>query len=612
MAEQSGQVRVHTAVLNILFKTLKTIGSKGGDFVNYLSSSSEQFLPPISDEIVLLPADELARRIRSRELSSEQVVRAFINRARLVQIYLNAIIDERYDMAIKEAQAIDEFLKETDLTEDELAKQKPLLGLPFTAKDSISITGMKWTAGCLRRKDVVATEDAPVVKNFRKAGAIPIALTNVPELLLWFASSNKLYGTTNNPFDLTRTPGGSSGGEAALVASSGSPLSICTDIGGSIRMPAFYCGLFGHKPTQKVITWKGTYPEINDGNEELFTFGPITRYVDDIIPMLRIMAGENFNMFHDIERPVELKKLRIFYADEVDNEMATQVEPYISKSIREAAEHFGHKYGCPVERAQFKHLKDVSLWYVLLFSNNQEVSSLITENTYKINPFLELAKSAIGQSNYSPSALTVAAAQTATQATCSPDSAPQMYEKARESLKLARQEFNALLGDDGVFLYVTLPRTSPTHYAALFEFPNVSCPMVMNYLNVPVTQVPTGTHDGLPYGIQVASAPHQDRLTIAVAKELESLYGGWINPCQVKLSSSAAGSRRGSSARASRSGSRCGEPLVGATSVNSAVTINNNNFNNNNNNTSPAEYLDALSSDSSQKPKQPAPQVATF
>lgn len=522
-------------MFNIVFKALKTFNETGGSLANYLSGSSQRCLPPITDEILLLPTHEIAARIRRRELSSEEIVRTFINRARLVQIYLNAIIDERYDDAIEEAKAIDKFLRTTELSIEELEQQKPFLGLPFTTKDSIQVAGMRWSSGCYRRKDIVSHEDAPVIKNYRKAGAIPIALTNVPELLLWFASSNKLYGTTNNPFDLSRTPGGSSGGEAALVSACGTPLSICSDIGGSIRMPAFNCGLFGHKPTHEVIDYRGTFPVVTEGLEKLFSFGPITRHVDDIIPALRVMAGDNFKLFNRIDEPVDLKRIRVFYIDDVGNDMSTRVEPYISESIRQAAFHLEQKYGCLVERAQFKYFKHVSMWFTLLFSNNQEVSSLITENTYKINPFFELCKSVIGQSDFSPSALTVAAAQSTTQATCSPDQQPKLYERAKETLLKAQQEFKALLGDDGILLYVTLPRTAPTHYASLFEFTNVCCPMVMNYLNAPVTQVPTGLHEGLPFGFQVAASAHNDRLTIAVAKELELLFGGWIKPCDVVI-----------------------------------------------------------------------------
>lgn len=527
---------LHTGpMLGLLFKAMRQLGDTGGDVSNFLSGTSRRCLPPITDDILVLPTHELAAKIRRRELSSEYVVRTFISRCKVVQVYLNAIIDERFEAAIEDAKAIDKFLKSCSLSEDELARQKPFLGLPFTAKDSIQVTGMKWSAGCYRRKDIIATEDAPIIQNYRKAGAIPIALTNVPELLLWFASSNKLYGSTNNPFDLTRTPGGSSGGEAALMSACGTALSICSDIGGSIRMPAFHCGLFGHKPTPKVVNWRGTFPEIFNGLEDLFSFGPMTRYADDIAPALRVLAGDNIKLLRDFDKPVDMKKLRIFYMEDGGNVMVTPLEPYIKEAIRDAASHFEHKYDISVERVELKYIRYVTLWYTVLFANNQEVSTLITENTYKINPFYELCKSAIGQSDFSPSALTVAAAQATTLAACNPDNSPQVYERAYETLELAKQEFNAMLGDNGVFMYATLPRTALTHYGTLFDFTNVCYPLIMNYLGVPATQVPLGTHEGLPYGIQVAAAPHNDRLTISVAKELESAFGGWIKPCNVLL-----------------------------------------------------------------------------
>lgn len=519
---------------SLIFKTLQLLGSQGGSIFESLSRSSERSMPPVTDEILLLPSNVLAEKIRKRQLSSELVVKAFIDRAKLVQGHLNSIIDERFEDAIKDARSIDKFLETTDLTEEQLEEQKPLLGLPFTTKDSIQVTGMKWSSGCLRRKDLISTEDAPIVASYRRAGAIPIALTNVPELLLWFATSNKLYGTTNNPFDVTRTPGGSSGGEAALVSAAGSPLSICSDIGGSIRMPAFYCGLFGYKPTHGLINWHGTFPAVENGLEEIFSFGPISRYVDELKLSLKVAAGDKYNSLR-INEPVNFNKLRIFFLDECDNKLGTPVESYLSKSIRDAAQHFADKYGTKIEKADFRYLKNAPLWYTFLFSQNHQVSSLITEDTYKINPFLELGKSLVGQSEYSPSALTVAAAQEATNATFKPENKPEVRERAQETLKLAREEFKSILGDDGVLFVATLPRTAPTHYGALFEFPNICYPIMFNYLNAPTIQVPMGTNNGLPYGIQVAASANNDRLSLAIAKELETVFGGWIKPFDVAI-----------------------------------------------------------------------------
>lgn len=529
-------ILIHPLATSGMFKAAKIIG-RVGDVANYITGTptKDSSLPEINDEVLLYPTYILAAKIRERELTCESVVRAYIERAKIVQTYLNAIVDDRYDEAIADAKKVDQLLKLTKLTNREIEKQFPLLGIPFTVKDSIKVDKMIWTSGCYRRKNIVATGDAPVVNNFRKAGAIPIALTNVPELLLWFASSNKLHGATNNPFDLNRVPGGSSGGEAALIAASGSPLSICSDIGGSIRMPAFHCGLFGHKPTHNVIDHTGTFPEIKDGLEDLFSFGPISRYADDLLPSLLVMAGPNYKKFKDIDKPVDLRKIKVYYLEETGNEISTDVEPYIKEAILKAANHFGSKYNTLVQRAEFKYFKDVALWYMILFSNNHQVSELLTENTSRINPFIELAKYTIGKSDYSPSALAVAAAQMTTNLAFDKTTSPEVFEKTKETLAKARQEFYDLLGDEGVFIYVSLPRTAPSHYASAFEFGNVCCPMVMNYLNVPSTQVPTGKHNGLPYGIQIASAPYNDRLTLAVAKELEGLFGGWINPSKVNL-----------------------------------------------------------------------------
>ena len=110
----------------------------------------------------------------------------------------------------------------------------------------------------------VATEDAPVVANLKAAGAICLGVTNAPELAFWFDSSNKLYGRTNNPHDLSRIPGGSTGGNAALISYGGSLIGNASDIGGSIRMPSAFCGIYGHKPTPFIVNTSGHYPEISE------------------------------------------------------------------------------------------------------------------------------------------------------------------------------------------------------------------------------------------------------------------------------------------------------------------------------------------------------------
>lgn len=162
---------------------------------------------------------------------------------------INAIVDERYDDAIKEAQEIDKLLQSSDTNVEELKRTKPLLGVPFTTKESNTAKGMLHSMGMLCRTGHKSEEDAVVIGNVRKAGAIIIAKTNIPELNLWVESRNNVYGQTNNPYDTTRAVGGSSGGDAAIVAACGAPFAVGSDIGGSIRIPASFNGVFGHKPS---------------------------------------------------------------------------------------------------------------------------------------------------------------------------------------------------------------------------------------------------------------------------------------------------------------------------------------------------------------------------
>lgn len=152
---------------------------------------------------------------------------------------LNAIVDGPFDEALEEAKRIDERIAKNQITAAEF-NSKPFLGVPFTTKDSTSVAGKLHTLGLLSRRNTTSKEDAECVARAKEAGAIIIATTNIPEVNKWQETRNNLIGQTNNPYDVRRTVGGSSGGEAALLASCATGFGLGTDIGGSIRMPAFY------------------------------------------------------------------------------------------------------------------------------------------------------------------------------------------------------------------------------------------------------------------------------------------------------------------------------------------------------------------------------------
>ena len=164
---------------------------------------------------------------------------------------LNALADINFDDALKEAIQCD---KETKNKKS----RGPLHGIPISIKDELHVAGTVTTLGLAARSDNIILEDGLIVENLRRHGAIPFVKSNVPPLLMLYETENIIFGVTKNPLDIKRTPGGSSGGEAALIASRCSPAGIGSDIGGSIRIPCAFCGLYGFKPSSIRTTYKGT------------------------------------------------------------------------------------------------------------------------------------------------------------------------------------------------------------------------------------------------------------------------------------------------------------------------------------------------------------------
>src|SRR5436305_2524736 len=201
-------------------------------------------------------AVDLARAIRTGETSSREVVEAHIERLELTHPRLNAVVVDRYDAARQDADAADELVRSTTDTDT----LPPFHGVPCTIKEAIAMKGMPNCAGLVSRAAWRAPENAPTVQRMIDAGAIPLGVTNTPELCLWIETENRQYGRTHNAYDMSRTAGGSSGGEGAVVGAGGSPLGLGADIGGSIRLPAFFNGVFGLKPSPGLVPSTGQFP----------------------------------------------------------------------------------------------------------------------------------------------------------------------------------------------------------------------------------------------------------------------------------------------------------------------------------------------------------------
>lgn len=232
-----------------------------------------------SDDICFLPASDLAARIRQRTLSPIDVTRAVLERIDRVDPQLNAYCTRLDDAALADAQRAENAV----MRGDDLG---PLHGVPVSIKDNIYVRNCRTTFGSKLLENDVTTFDAPLVERLRSAGAILIGRTNSPEFGWKGVTDNRVFGVTRNPWNLDMTPGGSSGGASAAVASGLAPIGIGTDGGGSLRIPASFCGLVGHKPSYGRVP---TYPGASFG--ALRHLGGITRTVTDTALLLNVIAG---------------------------------------------------------------------------------------------------------------------------------------------------------------------------------------------------------------------------------------------------------------------------------------------------------------------------------
>jgi Asp-tRNA(Asn)/Glu-tRNA(Gln) amidotransferase A subunit family amidase len=235
-------------------------------------------------QLVNLTAVEMAQNIRLRQISPVELVQAHLSAIERLNLKLNALVEVRVEEALREAQAA-----ESVLTRGE--QVGPLHGVPLSIKSSIAVAGCKYEAGSPSRRGLRADNDATLVKRLKDAGAIILGLTNTPELLMAYETTNPLYGRTNSPWDLERTPGGSSGGEAAAIAGGISAGGVGSDGGGSIRVPAHFSGICGLKPTPGRIPATGHFPESLGPFAALGVVGPMARTVSDVDLLFRTMAG---------------------------------------------------------------------------------------------------------------------------------------------------------------------------------------------------------------------------------------------------------------------------------------------------------------------------------
>ncbi|CAH2105921.1 unnamed protein product [Euphydryas editha] len=493
----------------------------------WLCARNRMRIPPMKDSLLLRSATDIAAAIRNGEFTSEEVVSRYISRLQEVNPLLNAVVDERYHDALNDAREVDRLISEARMKGDleTLVADKPLLGVPCTVKESCSLARLSNSVGCIEYIGRTALADGAAVRLVKKAGAIPLLVSNTPELCLGWETTNLLRGTTNNPHCLNRTAGGSSGGEAALLASGASPFSISSDIAGSIRIPAAFCGVYGHKPTPGIIPIEGHIPTLTDENYPKFlTVGPMTRFASDLAPLLKVMAGDNANML-ELDKPVQIDQLKVFYMCEATSSAALlRVPAAVQEAVTRAA-HFLRDRGAALQHEKFTELEDSVEMSISVFFSMKDIPNMLQDpwNPKKdMSLLLELLKLLFGGGMRSLQALGFAMLRNSL--LYIPRAALPRYRRRAARL---RQLMTERLGETGVLLYPVHNSLAHYHRQVFLRASGVLYTMLFNVLGLPATAVPLATCGGLPVAIQVIAAPNQDRLCLAVAKELEKGFGGW-------------------------------------------------------------------------------------
>jgi len=474
---------------------------------------------------------KLSAGLRSRKISASELLDHTIARIETLDQRINALVVRDFDRAKQAAKAADALLAR--------GEWRPLLGIPVTLKEPFNLIGLPTTWGYPRFKDFMPTEDALVVSRLKEAGAVIIGKTNIPVGLRDFQSYNDIYGTTNNPWDVGRSPGGSAGGSAASLAAGFETISIGSDIGGSIRVPAHFCGIYGHKPSLGLVPLRGynlpPAPSV-PSHGDLAVAGPMARHACDLAVALDVIAGPDeeregngYRLALPPARHDDLKNFRVLVID---------THPLM-----------------PTGNAVRSVIGQLARRLEKLGANVARTSALLPELATSARLYMKLLSAATSP-RASPDAFTQAQRLANS---LSPDDHSLQAERARGTVMSHRdwlasdaarlhlqQQWRAFFCEWDVVIYPA---------AAISAFPHDhSEPIEARYLDIdgkahhyndvcyiwadpastcglPATAAPIDrSSTGLPIGVQIIGPYLEDRTTIAFGKLLEREFGGFIPP----------------------------------------------------------------------------------
>ena len=460
-------------------------------------------------------AREIAAAIRRKEISPVEVARAHLERIERLNPKLNAFVDYQPEVVLAQARAAEKAIVRGD-------EVGPLHGVPISVKSAIDVAGHRCESGSRLREGYVAAADAPLVARLRAAGAVILGVTNTPELLMAWETDNLLYGRTNNPWDLTRTAGGSSGGEAAAIAAGLSAGGVGSDGGGSIRVPAHFCGICGLKPTPGLVPSTGHYPKAGGPFALIGVVGPMARTVEDVRTLLEVMAG--WDDGDPCAAPVEVREIHErtvdavpigFFADDgrtpVTEETRSavecaalmltnggfRVEPFRPSGLEEARELWWDFFG----RAGGMILEP------MLRGRESEVSPILRE----FMGWTYAAETHTGE--------TLLAAWLGRDA-------------VREEILVQMRKYPVLICPTAAIpAFRHGEREWQVDGKTVKYLDAWSYCEWWNLLGFPAVVIPMGySEEGLPIGVQIVGRPWEEELVLAVAAVLEKERGAWQAP----------------------------------------------------------------------------------
>lgn len=461
------------------------------------------------ENIHYLTASQIIHLIKTKEISAEEVMLAHLEHIEKINPMINALTQRvPPEECLKQAKEVDE----------NIAHKKPLkqlAGLPVAIKDALNVKGLICSSGSPGfYKMGKVMEDATLVTRLKAAGAIILGLTNVPEMCRGGDSDNLIYGRTNNPYDLERTCGGSSGGSAALIAAGGVSFALGSDGGGSIVQPAHCCGIAGLKPTHGHLPPTGSVGGSVFGLiGSMISFGPMARSVGDLVLGLSILAGPDqcdpYTAPVPIEPATPLKKIRVAFFTENG---FTPVDNEIQHIVKTAALALKDDVDVVVEDRPACISKAFQLHWDLFLGCDQAkgfkqvLHDLGIETlSWELKEFLRQAEA------------------------CSL-STTELYSRIRE-IDSFRADMVAFMCKYDVLISPVFPTVAKPHGRGIKDISDFSYAMAHNLTGFPTVSVRCGTSaNGLPIGVQIAANRWKDTTALAVAAHLEKIFGGYKPP----------------------------------------------------------------------------------